>query len=191
MAIRPQSQNLRNRKPRRMALHGLGAVFIAIATLGVAPEAQAQWNNKPFSFNGSGGAGMSFAGRQAILQQEILGLTPDNLRRGANGALVDVTEGPGSTAIVSGQVAPFLPGAAGRGSSFRRSPADGAGIFNPFFAPKSGGGSSTPSFLTSLRTSATIAAWTNMVSAGSGRGAVVIYPSSGSSIDAWTAQVGG
>lgn len=191
MAFRPQSQNRQLRSPHRLALHSLGAVLIGIATLGVAPEAEAQWNNRPFSFNSGGGVGMSFAGRQAILQQEILGLTPDNLRRGANGALVDVSEGPGSTAIVSGQVAPFIPGAAARGSSFRRSPADGAGIFNPFFAPKSGGGSSTPSFLSSLRTSATIAAWTNMVSAGSGRGAVVIYPGSGSSIDAWTAQVGG
>ncbi|WP_299399941.1 hypothetical protein [Pelagibius sp.] len=174
-----------------MAFRLLPCLFVAgLVLAGAAPEAQAQWNNRPFSFNSGGGVGMSFAGRQAILQEEILGIRPDNLLRGSNGALVDVTEGPGSTAIVQGQASPFLPGFAPRGSSFRRSAADGAGIFNPFFAPRSGG-SSTPSFLSSLKTSATIASWTNMVSAGSGRGAVVIYPGSGSSIDAWTALVGG
>ncbi|NIA71789.1 hypothetical protein HBA54_24645 [Pelagibius litoralis] len=190
MAHHHQSRTSSKRPASRFVRYGFGALVAVVAAAGAAPEAEAQWNNKPFSFGG-GGAGMSFAGRQAILQQEILGLTPDNLRRGSNGALVDVSEGPGSTAIVNAQAAAFLPGAAGRGSSFRRSPADGAGVFNPFFAPKGGGGSSTPSFLTSLKTSATIASWTNMVTAGSSRGAVVIYPGSGSSIDAWTAQVGG
>ena len=190
MALRFQSSTQSGPRGRRLAQLGLSGLLLAVAAATAVPEAKAQWNNRPFSFSGSGGAGMSLAGRQAILQKEIFGLTPDNLLRGPSGALVDVFEGPGSNAFVTAQANPFLPGFAGRGSSFRRSPADGAGIFNPFFAPRSGG-SSTPSFLTSQRTAATIASWTNMVTAGSGRGAIVVYPGSGGSIDAWTAQVGG
>ena len=51
----------------------------AMAMLHVA-SAEAQLNNQPFSFgSGGGGIGMSTAGRQAILNQQLFGSTPDNI----------------------------------------------------------------------------------------------------------------
>lgn len=76
----------------------LTSVLAAAVALSMAPAgASAQWNNEPYRFGanigaGSGGAGMSLAYRQAILNEELFGRRPENLVRGADGRLLDVIE---------------------------------------------------------------------------------------------------
>ena len=74
--------------------------------------AEAQLNNRPFSFgggggfSGGGGIGMSTAGRQAILNQQLFGSTPDNILRSRFGlTLLNVTRGDNGLAV-----APHDPG---------------------------------------------------------------------------------
>ncbi len=98
-----------------IALVGAFAMFHVAA-------AEAQQNNRSFSFNGSGGgSGMSFGARQAIVNQQIFGITPNQLVTGPGGVLLNVQRGPGSSAIVStlgGVVIPsFRGGFRGSGGS--------------------------------------------------------------------------
>ncbi|MGE5506023.1 MAG: hypothetical protein ACM31L_16495 [Actinomycetota bacterium] len=65
----------------------LAGVAALAATL-VPTLASAQWNDQPWNF--PGGVGMSMAARQAILQQHIDGIRPDNLYRGPDGQLLTV-----------------------------------------------------------------------------------------------------
>lgn len=114
--------------------------LIGLALLGAttaATPAMAQLDNRPFQFRDSGGVGMSTAGRQAILNQEITGRTPDNLvRRG--GVLIDVVEGPGGEALArtpgGGSFRPDL-----RPQGFRMRGA-AVGVFNNFFLRGNSGG---------------------------------------------------
>lgn len=98
-----------------VALVGAFAMFHVAA-------AEAQQNNRAFSFNGSGGgSGMSFGARQAIVNQQVLGITPNQLVTGPGGVLLNVQRGPGGSAIVStlgGTVIPsFRGGFRGSGGS--------------------------------------------------------------------------
>ncbi len=143
----------------------------------------AQLNNKPFSFKMSpgGGVGMSLGGRQAIINQKVLGVTPGTLVRGADGQLLDVTKGPGKSAIISHEGGGTIPSF--RGRSFRGGNVDMAvGVFNSFFSSRSGGGSSGSS-IASVHSAAVVDTWTGRVVTG---GMPVSYLPS-SSVDNWTA----
>ena len=164
------------------------AAFILTALLFITANtspAYAQLNNKPFSFNTpDGGVGMSIGGQQAIINQEILNATPDNLVRNSSGVLLDVQEGPGNTAIVSNEGASgFLPKF--KGTSYKGSNLDiSVGVFNSFFSPKSSNGV-TGRTIASIHTGGTISSWTARVT--SGGSAVSYLPNN--SIDTWTAIV--
>ena len=159
----------------------LAAVIVAVFALGyMTTDASAQMNNKPYSFSGGGSSlGMSSAARQAILNQKLTGATPDNLVRGPNGALLEVTRGPGNTAITRDQAGVAIPGYRGRGNIA----SGGVGLFNNFFYSGSFRRGGTYTFASRI-TGDAIAGWTGMVSGGR------VY-SGGNSVDAWTSQVGG
>lgn len=68
------------------------AVVLVAAAL-APPPALAQWNNQPYSYRSSGGgAGMSTAYRQAIIDRELFGREPRNLVRSGDGRLLEVIE---------------------------------------------------------------------------------------------------
>lgn len=139
-------------------------------------SAQAQMSSKPFSFNSpSGGAGMSIAGRQAIINQELFGLTPNVLLKSEDGRLLGLRKGPGNSAIVSSPSGEFLPGFRGRtlGIDFA------AGTFNEFFVADG----VHSGFITHSPTTATIDSWTGSVLQG---GPVM---AAGGSVDQWTSMV--
>lgn len=160
----------------------MAAAAFAAAFAAAAPAA-AQLDNRPFQFSRSGnsGVGMSAAGRQAIIEQELFDRTPDNLLR-RNGVLVDVVEGPGGEALVRSQSGAFIPQS--RATGFR---AYGArvGVFNSFFFTGSrSGGTAVPA---AYRTAASLTGWTSAV------GGASYQPgpdnSTSSVIAAWTQQV--
>ncbi len=163
-----------------MQLKVAGFLVFAVSMMLMSAEASAQMNNKPFSFSNGGGSslGMSAAGRQAILNQQLTGATPDNIMRGPGGALLQITSGPSSMAIATGQDGVVLQGYHGRSGLLT----GGAGFFNPFFYPHTGQGMTYN--VASQFTSNAIAGWTSMVS---GRPVTT----GGSSIDAWTSLIGG
>lgn len=138
-------------------------------TLGGSGQADAQLNNRPYSFKNSadGGMGMSLGGRQAIINEKLYGFTPDNLQRDASGGLIDIVRGPGRSAIAfrhgSTEPLPFY-----RGSSFRGSYDDmQAGIFNSYFGSSYDGpyyfGGSPGTGYSGSSTASTIDSWTSLV----------------------------
>lgn len=159
-----------------------GLVVVAASLSLFAADGSAQMNNKPYSFKGGSSLGMSSAARQAILNKKLTGATPDNIMRGADGSLIEITKGPGSNAIARGSDGVVIPGYRGRGDAF-----DGAvGIFNPYFLGNSDQRSGSITFASRLTGNA-IAGWTSMVTGGGayfGGGGI-------SSIDAWTSLIGG
>tara|TARA_R110002124_G_scaffold233406_1_gene398670 strand:+ start:25302 stop:25823 length:522 start_codon:yes stop_codon:yes gene_type:complete len=117
--------------------HILSTLLVGALCLGTSLPAFAQINNKPYAFPNSsnGSVGMSQAGRQAILNQQIRNLTPENMARGPSGQLLDVIEGPHRSAFVSqtGTNA-FIAGY--KGTSYKGLNNDiGVGVFNSFFSP--------------------------------------------------------
>jgi hypothetical protein len=143
-------------------------------------------NNQPFSFGSvTGGSvtgaptssGMSFAGRQAILNEKIFGSTPRNLVIGPSGALLDVSEGPGGIAVVSEQSSPVIP-------QFRASFSGiGLGGFGGGGSSRAFGGTTLSS---STFTTHAISSWIGFVQ---GRSSIPASVSTRETIDAWTAQV--
>lgn len=137
---------------------------VALGLLGILVQAQpgqAQLNNQPFSFRTSdGGPGMSFAGRQAVIDAQLLDVRPDNLLRSPGGGLVSVEKGPGNAAIVRDSSGAPLPGY--RGDSWRGR-GDFAGSFNSFFIPGPGGIGFGFRFATSA--GAVIGGWTELLGA--------------------------
>ncbi len=170
---------------RNFKVKNIAAVAVAIAILTAAGSASAQMDNRPFSFrNSTGGSGMSPGGKQAIIGEKILGETPDNLQRGPDGRLLDVTRGPGNSAITS------LPGDGGyipgyRGSGFRNGMSSmEAGVFNSYFMPLYSGGVS--SSYSDIQTATVIESWiANVLPAG----ATYSYLDAGNSVNSWTAFV--
>ncbi len=163
-----------------MRLKVAGFLVFAVSLMLMAAEASAQMNNRPFSFSNGGGSslGMSAAARQAILNQQLTGATPDNIMRGPNGGLLEITRGPSNMAIATGQDGVVLQGYHGRSGLLT----GGAGLFNPYFYRNVDRG--TNYSVASQFTSNAIAGWTSMVS---GRPVTT----GGSSIDAWTSLIGG
>lgn len=148
-------------------------------------EAVAQLNNKPYAFKGSpnGGVGMSIGGMQAIINQKVLGVTPDNLVRAPNGVLLDVTKGPNNVAITSNEGGGFIPGY--KGTGFRGDNAGmSAGAFNAYFVPGNASGGAGDGTYGHVHSGAIVSSWTGRVMSGAG---VSYLPSS--SVDSWTGSV--
>lgn len=119
-------------RPGRFASAAMVMAFVMAAT-----PAAAQLQNSPYSFRNSpgGGVGMSIGGRQAILNDELLGRTPSVILRDPSGQVLSLQEGPDGTAIVSVPGGNFIPGY--RGQDFRQGNlAMSVGIFNAFFGPR-------------------------------------------------------
>lgn len=133
------------------------ALFSAV-TIGTA---HAQLDNRPFSFkNAPSGVGMSTGGRQAIINEKLFDATPDNLQRAPDGSLVDVTEGPGNSAITFRHgTTSVIPGF--KGSSFRGdNDLMQVGVFNPYFAPDFNSTTLPGIAYSHLYTNSTINSWT-------------------------------
>lgn len=160
---------------------------LALFMLPLGYDASAQISNQPFSFRNQGGSpGISLGGREAILNEKIQGVHPDNLLRTPGGELLYVQEGPGSGAFVSypgvGQTIPNY-----RGTSFREyHPEMKAGYFNGFFLP-SFYGASYPAYSSSSisPSGAMVSTWTGRVTSG---GMPLSYME-GNVVDGWTGQV--
>lgn len=157
----------------------IAAPLMILALLAGATPADAQMDNRPFQFRN--GPGLSLAGRQAILDKELLGRVPDTIGRGPFGSLVIVRETEGGAAIAFDRAGvPVVGGLTGSGWRDSRT---AAGIFNPFFLPSRNG---TTVRLSTL-TTAPMDAWLTQVNLpGSG------YPrpaTRASSIDTWTSLV--
>ncbi len=170
--------------------------FRSVLTMAVAAmalfhvaAAEAQLNNRPFSFGGGGGGGIgiSTAGRQALLNQQLFGSTPDNIFRSRFGTLLNVTRGDNGLAVVTTQGGAIIPQFRGRnqrrGGLFFESTSIGSGNGGAILLGR--GGSS----------GITISAWTFSLVVASGGGG---YPTfgggygfggSGGSINSWTNQV--
>lgn len=150
----------------------LSAVFL------LPTAASAQMSNKPYSFGTPGqGAGMSVAGKQAIMNQKLYGSTPDVLLKSPDGRLLGVSKAPGELAIVTtpgGEIVPSY-----RGRSITADTGWQAGAFNPYFFGSRDNG---VSFDVSVSSTDTVSAWTNQVFGGSSA-------SSRSSVDVWTDMV--
>jgi len=140
----------------------------------------AQMNNRPFSFDSSGGIGMSSGGREAILNDDVFGSRPRNLIRDNSGALLSLTKGPGGAAIagIPGTDV-FLPGY--RGRSFRvGNTLIRVGVNNGYLAPQESQ-IVVPNYYTQNSSNTVINTWTSRV----------IYDGmtlSYDSIDVWTGQ---
>ena len=154
--------------------------LVAFSTFG--NMALAQMNNKPFSFNTSGGnPGMSSGGKQAILNNEILGITPNNLLRAKDGSLLSVVKGKSGVTIVSIKGGDVIPSF--RGSSFRGDNASWSiDVLNSFFMPRDSDGNSF--IYSQIHTGAVISTWTGRIASN----LPVSYTPS-SSVDSWTGMV--
>ncbi len=88
-----------------------GFVLAVVSAGGVLAQGL---NNQPYDFGGRG-LGMSSAGKQAILSDQVLGIRPDNLIIGPGGVLLYADKGPGGSAIVYDWYQVPVPGYRGRG----------------------------------------------------------------------------
>lgn len=166
----------------RISSYILSTALVLSALQGAAV---AQMDNRPFSFKNSpaGGVGMSVGGREAILNDKLFGAQPRNLVRDQNGALLEIVEGPGNTAIAR------MPGTemlipSYRGTSFTGgNPAMAVGIFNGFFVPRP----ADQEFCCNAAnlSGAAVSTWTARVVSG---GVGVSY-NGDSLVDIWTGQV--
>ena len=151
------------------------ALMALALTILAATAAQAQISNKAFSFDGANGLGMSDAGKQAIINQKLIGATPDVLLRDSSGQLLGVEKGPGGVPIVTapgGEILPSYHGPSWKGAN----PELAAGVFNPYFVMRQRARASL-----ALTSSQTVDVWTDTVQMGGPSG----Y---GSSVDQWVAM---
>ena len=161
---------------RTVAIGTVLGVFVTFAG-----TASAQLQDEPYGFS-AGGPGLSAAGKQAILAEELTGATPDNLVR-RNGVLLDVTEGPDGVAIVRTRRGSFVP----TGSVFDRTAIAGGrrGASGDLDIVES-----TTGFAMDVtgagRTGATVSGWTASVSGGPMP--APRPPFGGDAIDQWTSQ---
>lgn len=168
----------------RKTLTTFAMIAITVGTMGTAV---AQMDNKPFSFKNSpsGGPGMSKAGKQAIIEEQLFDSTPDNLQRGSNGQLVDVTKGPGHSAIVfehgTTSSIPEFDGTGFRGKNELMQ----VGVFNPYFGLMHDSSDYAGYTLAQFHTAGLINSWTMSMVAGN-----IAAPYYGNNtVDAWTSFV--
>lgn len=148
---------------------------VALTALGIiafaGSESVAQIATKPYGHNsaGSGSLGMSVAGKQAIINQELFGATPRVLLKSQDGRLlVGPVRGPGRSAIVFSPSGEILPGYR---RDFRRGKRGlGVGAFNAFFVPRGGSGRSSGYVPTAAPSDALVNTWTTRVVTDSGVG---------------------
>ena len=143
----------------------------------------AQLDNRPFSFSYSpqGGVGMSNAGREAILNQQLFGLTPKNLYRDQNGALLDIMKAPGDLATVRSPVTGDIISGYHGPTLADQNPMMTAGAFNNFFVP----GAETNACCAFQDTpNSTVSTWTSRVISNDPS---MLYNNAGL-VDTWTAQ---
>ena len=88
------------------------ATLLGAAAMLFVASAEAQLNNSPYS--PGGGYGMSNAARQAMFNQQLTGVTPGDVIRSPNGALLNVTRGENGLAIVTTQGGAVIPQYRGR-----------------------------------------------------------------------------
>lgn len=152
----------------------------ALACFG-GQAAQAQAGNLPYQ---SGNAGMSSGARQAILNARLLGSTPRNLVRGADGSLLDVSRRGSQAFLRSPETGAIL-----RGGSPSRGWSTGLGTGLGW-----GGLGSAYSGALSYRSRGSSAdsmmQWISMLDLGSSRSYAggLSAGESASPIDQWTAQ---
>lgn len=134
---------------RRIRALCASTIVVAMAAAG---SALAQGlNNQPYNFGG-GGLGMSSAGKQAILSDQVLGIRPDNLVIGPGGVLLYADKGPGDSAIVYDWYQVPVPGY--RGRSWRGNWDNPRYMTRLFYVERIGGAGSTTVALNS---------WTGMI----------------------------
>lgn len=175
-----------------MKLGRLLALAITAGSLALLMQAPAyaQLNNDPFSFDspGTSGLGMSDAARQAILNQEIYGSTPDHIMIGPGGVLLEIAPGPGGhVALATLPDGSFLQSYRGRGLDL--------GGFAPFFESHDSNGGYA-GLVVQGSAQGIINSWTFGVLAGTYEGdglpgRLGYMHSSSTSIDAWTTLVAG
>lgn len=89
------------------------AFCVAMFAMAGAGPVQAQAGNLPYQ---SGGVGISYGARQALLNARLLDSRPRNLVRGPDGSLLDVTRRGNQAFLRSPQTGAVLPGGGpGRG----------------------------------------------------------------------------
>lgn len=166
----------------RISSYILSAALVLAALHGVA---EAQMDNRPFSFRNSpnGGVGMSLGGREAILNDKLFGTRPKNLVRDQNGVLLEIIKGPGDAAIAresaTGSLLPSYHGTSFAGDNALMA----VGIFNGFFVPHT---ESAPGCCVGeAPAGAVVNTWTARVVSG---GVGVSY-NADSLVDIWTGQV--
>ena len=172
--------------PYRITI-GSAVLVATVMTLVTIGSASGQLDNRPFSFKNSpnGGPGMSQGGRQAIINEKLFDSTPDNLQRGADGQLVDVTEGPGKSVIVfehgTNSSIPGFHGTSFRGDNELMQ----VGVFNTYFGPFHDSSDFAGYSYAQFHTAALINSWTMNMVAGN-----VSPPYYGSNtVDSWTSFV--
>jgi hypothetical protein len=157
-----------------------GLIFAA----GFSSTGQAQFNNKPYSFNTPTGApGMSRAARQAIINDELYNSRPENMLRDATGGLLSVEKSKGGTAIVRTADGEILPGYQGTSISVG---GISVGVFNAYFMAADSDRRFSP--LQSMAATYTINGWINLLSRD---GRALIPPVTASPVDGWTWMASG
>lgn len=161
----------------------MGAAAVAtVLFLGGATNAHAQAGNLPYQ---SGGVGLSFGGRQAILNAKLLNSRPKNLVRGSDGSLLDVSRRGSQAFLRSPETGAILPG-----GSPRRGWATGLGTGLGWGGMASAyGGALGYRHGGSGGAADSLMQWISMLDMGPGRsyGGVSISESGGP-IDQWTGQ---
>ncbi|MFC4235842.1 hypothetical protein ACFOY8_11415 [Thalassospira xianhensis] len=145
-----------------------------------AQQGHAQFNNKPYSFNTpTGSPGMSTAGRQAMLNDQLFDIRPRNMLRAENGDLLSIEKSKGGSAIVTDSSGNILPGYRG----IRVFDVNVyAGAFNSYFTLNGADGRVSYGGYNND----TITGWINLVD--QQNGPMIPYYTS-SPIDAWTMMV--
>ncbi|NIZ03873.1 hypothetical protein [Thalassospira lucentensis] len=156
------------------------STFLLIVFACLPFDAHAQLNNKPYSFGTpDGSVGMSRAAKQAIINDQLFNVRPQNMLRGLTGELLSVEKSKGGTALVRDSAGATLPGY--RGTNVFGS-GQFAGAFNSYFVSDST--VDRPPY--NLHARDAINGWINLVDT---RGVPLISYGAPSPIDAWTSMV--
>ena len=164
-------------------------IAFAFLYFSMTQYAAAQLSNKPFQFkNAPSGIGMSNGGKQAIINETLFGIRPDNIIRDSSGNLLSVEKTKGGSALVTyGGTDTVIPSY--RGSDFSGSnQAMRVGVFNAFFTQDFGRSSLYSSAIPSFMQS-TVNTWTGRVAADNPMGEHIYMGPGTDTVDAWTGQV--
>ncbi|OSQ39361.1 hypothetical protein [Thalassospira mesophila] len=169
---------------KKIARYGVPVLAGVICVAGFSTVGQAQFNNKPYSFNTPTGApGMSTAARQAIINDQLYDSRPQNMMRDSSGALLSIEKSKGGTAIVRTADGEVLPGFRGTSISVGGM---SVGVFNAYFMAADSGRWYAP--VQSMAATYTINGWINLLSQD---GRTVIPPVTASPVDGWTWMAAG